>query len=190
MCSELPGDCDGMWARIMCSNSEVLNESVTTFLSEYGIQLETPVKHPEESWAILRHFFLKLMSTHPTSKKYFLLDDATAENKFLDVINDIARRLKILEPDASSSWKLIVATRDDKLKPRCYESIGENNFVNFEGFSVEDALSLYNMEASEGTYRRDLVSELYEKLGTLPLALSVAIKDLDSISEVRKIVTS
>jgi len=187
MCSELPEDCDGMWAKIMCSNSDVLSESVITFLSEYGIQLETPVRHSEEPCAILLHFFLKLKCKYPTCKKYFLLDDATAENRFFDVIDDIAKRLKKLEPEACSSWKLIVTTRGDKLKPKLYNYIGENNFVNFKGFTVKDATSLYNMEADDGTDRRNLVQQLHDKLGTLPLALSVAIKDLDFVSEVRKV---
>jgi len=185
MCLELPYDCDGMWAKIMCSNPDVFIKSLTTFLLGYGIELETPMRHSDEPWDILRHFFLQLEEKYPTFKKYFLLDDAAADCKLFDVIDDVARRITTLDSEARSLWKLIVTARDHTIKPSHYCSIGKNNFVKFSEFSVKDAQSVCNLEVEDGDDQREFVQQLYDELGSLPLALREALIDYDSKSEVR-----
>lgn len=164
----------GIFKNFKCATAESLTEDIAKFLNEYGMVLPQQTQTAGR-WNVLLHMASLLNSQYSDHVKYLIFENADAHDDLLDILDEICS--SELQDDM---WKVVVTTTRTDIRPRKYPNIGRDNFVQLNGFSLADVEKMYDMECEDDIEEDDgeLVRLLYGKLGILPLALRVAMKDL------------
>lgn len=181
--SQQSADMPFMYKLLDCSTVNMLVNDLAPFCRTHDLQLPSmsmSIQNP--TWEILLELFQELNNpkfAHVV--KIFILDDVehlNNNNGVLRYLNEICRRLSSNgEKIHSDKWKIIVTTQKKVPDgPRKYPDIGDN-FVFMEGFTEEETCILFKDQPAVTAKLRE---RFMKQLGTSPLALSIAVKHLDS----------
>lgn len=165
-----------------CDSIQAFVQDIASFDDRHNLQLASlqniQLRGELSIDIILGELFQRLNERFSDDIKYLIFDDAEQSTLMINHIDD--QICGKLDPATCVKWKIIVTTTsDDKFKwlQGC-DHVKEDHFMKIEVFEAEETQTFFGRREIDDL-QREHVTQLHEKLGGLPLALTAAREHLD-----------